>query len=558
MDKLVVINLGNGDLLSGFPYVTAQLWTTGFSLPEKFVGSLPPAPNLVELYQNWQLIYRCLCNRQSLRSSALIEDDTIEVYEAGPTNVSQVSFDELCQQLCIDLNAWFASKDFLRVERQLRSHLHLSEDVRIILETNDEWLRRLPFDQWELLQDYPRASIALSKPEYKRRPSLQAISPRQTIRILAILGNSQGIDLEAEAQFLRGLWDAETTFLINPSRQEFNTQLWSKLGWDILFFAGHSQTEGQTGRLYINENPVNNSITIEQLEEALKAAIDRGLKLAIFNSCDGLGLASALERLNIPVTVVMREPVPNRVAQEFFKYFLEAFAIDHLPFYQAIRQSCRRLQGLEDEFPGASWLPVMCQNPATEPPTWLQISHILRSPAQEERATELADQSIPLTQNIKQPNTPLGANHQPNLKLTIEQYFEIEKILTAFIGPVASTLLQNFAGQAHSFQDLVEHLSTYLSPWQANQFKQQAVTLFQKSTASLQMRQNFTSSPPVLTDAFIRQCGYALAEAVGPIASFLIQNTLADSPQLSQSELIEVLSTWITDPQKQAEFKQRF
>lgn len=56
----------------------------------------------------------------------------------------------------------------------------------------------------------------------------------------------------------------------------------------MLFFAGHSQTEGETVRIYINENKTNNSLTIEQLEEALKAAIDKGLKLAIFNSCDGL------------------------------------------------------------------------------------------------------------------------------------------------------------------------------------------------------------------------------------------------------------------------------
>ena len=466
MSKLVVINLGSGNLFVGFPHITVQIWTTGFSLPEQFVGSLPPAPNLVELYQRWQLIYRCLCNCQPLRSSALVEDDILEIDEAGLTNVSQTSFDRICEQLCIDLNTWLASQGFLRVERQLRSHLHPTEDLRIILETTDEWLRRLPLHQWEFLQDYSKASIALSQPEYKRRPSQQQNISRQTIRILAILGNSQGIDLDAETQFLKRLNDAETTFLVKPSRQEFNEHLWSREGWDILFFAGHSQTEGQTGRLYINENSNRNSITIEQLKEALQAAIDRGLKFAMFNSCDGLGLAFALERLNIPVIVVMREPVPNRVAQEFFKYFLEAFAIERLPFYQAIRQSCRKLQGLEDEFPGASWLPAMCQNPATDPPTWFQISGILNDPSQVQRKPRLADRSI--------------------------------------VNPPSS------------------------------------------------------SSHPVLSNTFIRDCERALIEAIGPIGSFLVQEALATSPHMTETELIETVSAFISNPQKRIEFNQLF
>ena len=100
------------------------------------------------------------------------------------------------------------------------------------------------------------------------------------------------------------------------------------------------------------------------------------MSLAIFNSCDGLGLASALEKLNIPAVIVMREPVPNLVANEFFKYFLLAFAVEQLSFYLAVQQARRKLQGLEDDFPGASWLPVICINPAVEPPTWLKLGGI--------------------------------------------------------------------------------------------------------------------------------------------------------------------------------------
>ncbi|MBD0345399.1 MAG: hypothetical protein ICV63_11380 [Coleofasciculus sp. Co-bin14] len=100
ISKTVVINLGHGNLYEGFPRVTAQLWAAGHPLPEQFIGSLPPAPNVVELYRNWQSIYQALCSRRQLRStSALEEDDELEIDSGGITNVCDVGFDELGQKL---------------------------------------------------------------------------------------------------------------------------------------------------------------------------------------------------------------------------------------------------------------------------------------------------------------------------------------------------------------------------------------------------------------------------------------------------------------------------
>ncbi len=101
----------------------------------------------------------------------------------------------------------------------------------------------------------------------------------------------------------------------------------------------------------------------------LKKAIQQGLTLAIFNSCDGLGLATNLADLQIPQIIVMREPVPDRVAAEFLKNFLTAFSGGQ-PLYQSVREAREKLQGLEDQFPCATWLPVICQNPALLPLSW--------------------------------------------------------------------------------------------------------------------------------------------------------------------------------------------
>jgi CHASE2 domain-containing sensor protein len=84
-----------------------------------------------------------------------------------------------------------------------------------------------------------------------------------------------------------------------------------------------------------------------------------------------LGLAQQLQSLQIPQVIVMREPVPDVVAQNFLKYFLAEFSRGQ-SLYAAVRYARERLQGLEKEYPCATWLPVICQNPAVAPMIWSQ------------------------------------------------------------------------------------------------------------------------------------------------------------------------------------------
>jgi CHAT domain len=81
-----------------------------------------------------------------------------------------------------------------------------------------------------------------------------------------------------------------------------------------------------------------------------------------------------LANLHIPQMIIMRERIADRVAQEFLKNFLTEFSTGK-PLYQSVREARLRLQGLEDEFPYASWLPVICQNPAEIPLTWHLLLH---------------------------------------------------------------------------------------------------------------------------------------------------------------------------------------
>jgi CHASE2 domain-containing sensor protein len=376
MSKLVVLNLGKGDIKTGFPVVTAQLWDENIALPIQFTGSLPPAPQLAELYRNWQLLYYLLYETpyKSPGWQRRMEiEENIEIESEDVTNVSSIDFTKLCNALQHGINIWLKSKLFRPIDQKLRTKLAPTDEIRVIIQTGCEQAWRIPWHLWDFFEDYQSSEVCLSTQDFDR----VNVSPGRAIdkvRILAVLGNSKGIDVNKDRAMLEQLPDTEIVFLVEPNRQELDKWLWDKYGWDILFFAGHSSSRGESeaGRIYINNS---DSLTVFQLRNALKAAIaprgtrhtkTRNLSLAIFNSCDGLGLVPQLASLDIPQIIVMREGIPDLVAHEFLKHFLEAFA-DGESFYYCVRQAREKLQGLENNFPCASWLPVVCQNPSVTP-----------------------------------------------------------------------------------------------------------------------------------------------------------------------------------------------
>lgn len=358
MGKLVVLKFAEGSFEQGFA-VTLQIGEEGKLPDSEIAGRLPPATELLHKYKEWQSSYSRLDNRYRLSA------DKVQV-----TNVSIVKeCDQTAYVLRSHLNSWLLDAEFRPVREKWLERLLPTDVVRVILQTENSELQRLPWHLWDVLERYPKAEIAIAPPRYERIAAKKTHNKK--VNILAIIGNSQGIDTQTDQALLRALPTAEVSFLVEPQRKELNDCLWQK-NWDILFFAGHSSSQGNNhiGKIYLNKT---DSLTIDELKYALKKAVERGLQLAIFNSCDGLGLAEKLANLHIPQMIVMREPVPDLVAQEFLKYFLDGFANGE-PLYLAVREARERLQGLEDRFPCATWLPVICQNLAEVPPTWQEFT----------------------------------------------------------------------------------------------------------------------------------------------------------------------------------------
>lgn len=354
MTKLVILKF-SGSLESGF-VVNSEIAQEGKSVDRGCVGSLPPATELNYYLATWQQHYHLLGKKYRIKPQQIIYDGSINPHRQLTASASQL------EQA---LSQWLNSPGFSPVDKHLREELNRSESVRILICSDRHEIYQLPWCSWDLVENYPNLEIAVSNPNFARASVVPKVRRHQGVRILAILGDSQGINLQADRAFLDTL-EAETVkFLTEPTIQELYDCLWHET-WDIVFFAGHSKTLERQGVLYLNSQ---DRLTIDQLKHGFRQAIASGLQLAIFNSCDGLGLAEELGQLSLPQSIVMRLPIPDEMAQQFAKYFLQAYAGGN-SLYLSMRKAREQLQSWEKQFPCASWLPVIYQNPAVIPPQW--------------------------------------------------------------------------------------------------------------------------------------------------------------------------------------------
>ncbi len=366
MKKLVVFTLVAGTISTGFR-VHWEVSPDGERAIADGYTQLPPQSELELVYQSWDTTYRSLDGSHRI---------TIKANQI--TNVKFTSLKWDCERqagrLAKSMNNWLNSTDLSQIIEEYVV-TGADDEYRVMIRTDDAQLRQLPWHLWTGWQRLNYPEIALGAPNAKRRERTY----QQQVRILIVLGNSEGIDIEIDRQILsRYCQGTDLHFIAQPSLAELRAQLLDKRGWDLLFFSGHSRTEaaGSKGRIFLNHV---DSLTVAELSAELHTAVSGGLQIAVFNSCDGLGIAAELASLHIPQIIVMRQPVPDLVAQAFLKYFLAEFTGGG-SFYRSVSAARDRLRALEVDFPCASWLPIAIQNRLETPPTWQNLGAIDRCP----------------------------------------------------------------------------------------------------------------------------------------------------------------------------------
>jgi hypothetical protein len=215
------------------------------------------------------------------------------------------------------------------------------------------------------------AEIRMRVPE-NVRASMSCLR-RSRSRILVVLGDDTGLDFEADRKAVRSLSRlAEIQFTgwkPGQDTRELLPQIAAAItderGWDVLLFAGHSnEAELLGGELAIAPGM---SISIREIKPQLEMAKARGLQFALFNSCNGLSIAKALIDLGLSQVAIMREPVHNRVSQEFLVSFLRNLGT-HKDVHESLLTACQELKLEKNHtYPSAYLVPSLFRHPAAAP-----------------------------------------------------------------------------------------------------------------------------------------------------------------------------------------------
>ncbi|TVQ61279.1 MAG: hypothetical protein EA366_03145, partial [Spirulina sp. DLM2.Bin59] len=276
-------------------------------------GLLPPQPALVEQDAQWRSLYR---NYQ---------DHYAQGSEPSPELLGQCH--QALQRLTTTFNNWLQSKSCREFYSQWTRILKDSDRILIILRLATPQLQQLPWQRWDWLQRYPQAAIAHFSPHHLFKPgrNREQDSPRDHLRLLTVFF----ADLPGHTSPLPHV---ETRFLQGPTPGQLEQALWDAQGWDLLYFASPH-------------------FPPYDLSHGLKKAVKQGLRLAILNSEQEIGLMQRFKALALPYLITTVEPMPEPLAQGFLRVLLHHLHQGHPPAL-ALRRAVEQLPQLEPNYPG--------------------------------------------------------------------------------------------------------------------------------------------------------------------------------------------------------------
>lgn len=353
-------------------------------------AELPYPVLLCERYREWQLaylnFYRRLTSEPFIRPDGLSTDTELRgrVAESGSFSATEDWRSQLVQAeayLLAEFHRWLNSAQLMDVRRQIVQRAsQVSQTASnslyldLFLSCNASELERLPWEVWEVGSEFAATTAirVVRAPKTIRSAVYPNRLHRRKPRILAILGDETGLNFQSDRQAVQSLarlteiqfvgWQPGQDLKTLPNR--IAAAIADPRGWDILFFAGHGNETTLTGGSLAVGPGV--SISINEIMPQLRAACDRGLQFALFNSCNGLSIAETLISLGFSQVAVMREPIHNQVAQEFLIQFLRSLAArkDVHESLTAARQFLKVEKQLT--YPSAHLVPSLFCHPTAE------------------------------------------------------------------------------------------------------------------------------------------------------------------------------------------------
>ncbi|ELR99799.1 CHASE2 domain-containing protein [Gloeocapsa sp. PCC 73106] len=353
------------------------LWGKG----QQVSANLVYPDTLTAAYQSWAKAYRDYY-QQGVRGRV--------VNQGGAKLDPHSQLAETQSNLLREMTNWLDSRELspLRVtmaqviKKWLKSNSLTQVDLFLTCSSLE--LERLPWEAWDL-ESQLAAAVKLRMIRSPNNIRGSQGKPRSDYRrgrarILAIFGDDTGLDFARDVQALSTLKTLAEVKVITKGKQsihELRANIFQAIadaqGWDMLFFAGHSQeTQNSGGELAIAPGV---AITLEELRPSLEIAQASGLQFALFNSCSGLSIAKTLIDLGLNQVVIMREPIPNSVAQLFVVRFLEVL-VEQQDVVEAVEASRLFLkQQYQIKYPSGYLIPSLFGHPGAgfyrlEPSGW--------------------------------------------------------------------------------------------------------------------------------------------------------------------------------------------
>jgi hypothetical protein len=342
---------------------------------------------LESLYQDWQRAYLSFYRTAQIPAPTSLEAiDAMrgKAVSSGIVTASRTDWHaklvEAETRLLYQFHRWLRQEELFDLYTAIAQVSKVSDTsvINIYLTCTPIELTRLPWEAWELGASFAtnRTIRIIRVPlNIRQEASSKTVKHRRIRpRILVILGNDPHQNFAEDWQHLkRSLhrladipepvgWKEGKP--IDELKTEISRAIADSRGWDVLFFAGHSNETALTGgELGIAPNV---SIRISEIAPQLAIAKERGLQFALFNSCSGLNLAESLIDLGLSQVAVMSEPVHNRVAQEFLVQFLQALA-EHNDVHEALLAACHYLKTEKNlTYPSAYLIPSLFCQPDVE------------------------------------------------------------------------------------------------------------------------------------------------------------------------------------------------
>jgi len=331
---------------------------------------------LIRLYKNWSRAYMGYYSNNSRGKKVFSgQGEMPNIDWHGDLGAAEVAFlSEFHQWLRRESFRDIRSALILEQKNALSGVSQVEKKTELFVICDAIELARLPWETWEIMEGLGRQFLILRAPATVRKA---AFLPSQNrigkTRVLAILGRSEDLDLQGD----RTVLDTQNRLLevdyiewapgknIKVHREEIFKALTDPKGWDILFFAGHSNERNTvSGQIFIAPNE---SISIVDILPALAQAREHGLQFALFNSCSGLDIAEALIDTGLSNVAISREPIQNELAQCFLAEFLHRLARFE-DTQEALQGTCQFLK-LEKKqtYPSAYLVPSLFRHPESVP-----------------------------------------------------------------------------------------------------------------------------------------------------------------------------------------------